>query len=97
MEEKRKIDIDLKPEIARGVYSTFTVITHSSSEFICDFIQALPGSPKPEVVSRIIMSPDHAKRFLKALQDNIEKYESKEGPIVLKSVNSPILPPTGEA
>jgi hypothetical protein len=73
--EKKQISLDLKPEIAKGSYSNLAIITHSRSEFIIDFATMLPGLPKPEIGSRLIMTPEHAKRLLMALQDNIIKYE----------------------
>ncbi len=81
MEENKKqqLSLDLKPEVARGSYSNLAVITHSRSEFIVDFATVLPGLPKPEISNRIIMTPEHAKRLLNALQDNIIKYENNFG------------------
>ena len=81
MEEKKQnpISLELKPEIARGTYSNLAIITHSRSEFIVDFATMLPGLPKPEIGNRIIMTPEHAKRLLNALQDNIIKYENQFG------------------
>lgn len=80
---EKKLSLELKPEIAKGTYSNLAIITHSHSEFIIDFASMLPGLPKPEVTNRIIMSPEHAKRLYLALQDNISKYESQNGPISL--------------
>lgn len=76
---QKQIQLDLKPEIARGTYSNLAIITHSHSEFIIDFATMLPGQPKPEVSNRIIMTPEHTKRLLNALMDNITKYESQFG------------------
>ena len=70
--EENQMNIELSEEIASGIYSNLAVITHSPSELICDFIQVMPGMPKGKVKSRVIMTPQNAKRFLKALQDNIE-------------------------
>lgn len=83
MEEKNEnqLDIELSEEIAEGVYSNLAVITHSNSEFILDFIQIMPGVPKARVKSRIILTPEHAKRLLNALEDNIEKFEAINGDI----------------
>ena len=80
---EKKLSLELKPEIAKGTYSNLAIITHSHSEFIIDFASMLPGLPKPEVTNRIIMSPEHAKWLYLALQDNISKYESQNGPISL--------------
>jgi hypothetical protein len=87
MEEKDKknnqnqISIELKEDVAQGIYSNLAIITHSPSEFIVDFIRVMPGIPKAEVKSRIILTPEHAKRLLNALKDNIAKFESVHGPI----------------
>jgi len=83
MDEKKGINLEIKPEIARGIYSNLAIITHSHSEFILDFASLLPGMPKAEVGSRIVMTPEHAKRLLSALMDNITKYESQFGLIDL--------------
>lgn len=77
--EKQEISLDLKPEIAKGSYSNLAIITHSRSEFIIDFAEMLPGLPKPEITNRLIMTPEHAKRLLLAIQDNIIKYENQFG------------------
>lgn len=76
-----QINIELSEEIAEGVYSNLAIITHSHSEFIVDFVKLMPGTPKAKVKSRIILTPEHAKRLYKALQDNIRKFESVHGPI----------------
>jgi len=96
MEEEKKqqanqINIELKEDVAQGVYSNLAVITHSSSEFVVDFIRVMPGIPKADVKSRIILTPEHAKRLMLALQDNIAKYESMHGPI--KKVEGAGTPP----
>ena len=93
----KELNIDLPPEIAGGNYSNFSVITHSNSEFLLDFVQRLPGLPKPRVASRIILTPDHAKRLLAALADNVAKYEREFGEITIKTTlnNPPMLPTIG--
>ena len=78
-----QISLELKPEIAKGHYSNLAIISHSHSEFIIDFATMLPGLQKPEIGSRIVMTPEHAKRLLNALMDNIGKYESQFGTISL--------------
>lgn len=83
MANEKELSIEIKPEVAQGSYSNLAIITHSHSEFIIDFARMLPGLPKPEVSNRIIMTPEHAKRLFLALQDNINKYESQNGPISL--------------
>ena len=78
---KNQINIELNEEQAEGIYSNLAMITHSPSEFIVDFIKMMPGIPKAKVKARIILTPQHAKRLLRALTDNISKYESAHGPI----------------
>lgn len=78
-----QLQIELSPEVAEGVYSNLAVITHSSAEVLIDFIRVLPGASKAAVKSRIVMAPEHAKRLMYALQDNISKYEQALGPIKL--------------
>ncbi|NQU27247.1 MAG: DUF3467 domain-containing protein [Candidatus Marinimicrobia bacterium] len=84
MEKKQKtqqINIELDQEISSGEYANFVVVTHSSAEFVMDFTRILPGVSKAKVHSRIIMAPQHAKAYLMALQDNIRKFEEKNGEI----------------
>ena len=78
---QNRINIELSEEIAEGIYSNLAMIAHSNSEFVIDFIRLMPGVPKAKVKSRIVITPEHAKRFLFALKDNIEKYENSFGPI----------------
>ena len=92
MANENGIKIDVKPEVAKGEYSNLAIITHSNSEFSLDFASMLPGLAQPEVHSRIIMTPEHAKRLLFALQDNVSKYESQNGPIVLPESNKGTFP-----
>ena len=82
-EEKKKdgINIELTEEIAEGTYSNLAVINHSPSEFVVDFIQMMPGIPKARVKSRIILTPQHAKRLMKALNENVLKFEDQHGEI----------------
>ena len=82
-DNKKQLNFELKPEIAQGTYSNLSIISHSLSEFILDFAAMLPGFPKPEVRSRILMTPEHCKRLLNALSDNIARYEAQFGPISL--------------
>lgn len=86
MEEKKnndqhQLNIELSEEMAEGIYANLAIITHSNAEFVVDFVNVMPGIPKAKVKSRIILTPQHAKRFMKALTDNIKKYESMNGPI----------------
>ena len=84
MEEQNldgQLNIELSEEIAEGIYSNLSIITHSNTEFVLDFIRVMPGVPKARVKSRIILTPEHAKRLARALDDNIEKFESVNGRI----------------
>ena len=78
------IDVELSAEVAQGHYSNLAIISHSTSEFIIDFAAILPGLPKANVKSRIILTPEHAKRLLLSLQENIARYESNVGRIELQ-------------
>ena len=94
-----QLQIELKEDIAQGIYANLAVITHSSSEFIVDFVRVMPGMPKAGVKSRIVLAPEHAKRLLRALEENIGKYERTFGTIRLLD-EQPIPPMTnfkGEA
>ena len=84
-DNKQQLQIEIKPEVAQGFYSNMVLITHSSNEVILDFVSMMPGMPKANVASRIVMVPEHAKRLLFALQDNIAKYEAQFGKIELKN------------
>lgn len=95
-QNNNQLNIEIAPEMAGGLYSNLAVITHSPSEFIVDFVQMLPGIPKPKVASRIVMTPEHAKRLLMALHDNIAKYESENGEIKIRKQGMTIAP-LGEA
>ena len=76
-----KLNIELSEEIADGIYSNLAIISHSNSEFVLDFIKVMPGMPKAKVKSRVLMTPEHAKRLVNALQDNIQKFEATNGRI----------------
>jgi len=95
----QKIKIEIDEKVGEGSYANFAVVTHSLAEFILDFISLMPGSPKAKVKSRIIITPEHAKRLNKALKENIEKFEVSNGEI--KTQIEPKFPvnfgPTGEA
>lgn len=94
MEQKeQQINIELSPEIAEGIYSNMAIISHSTSEFVIDFVRIMPGTPKANVKSRIILTPEHAKRLLFAMQDNVAKFESQFGKIqMLENKNLPPMP-----
>lgn len=74
-----QLQIELKEEVAQGTYANLAIITHSTSEFIVDFIRVMPGLPKAGVQSRIVLTPEHAKRLMYALQENVAKYERNFG------------------
>ena len=76
-----QLNIELTEEVAEGTYSNLAIITHSNSEFVIDFVKIMPGVPKAKVKSRVFLTPQHAKRLLSALADNIAKYESVNGTI----------------
>lgn len=86
-ENDGQLKIELTPEVAEGTYANLAIITHSSAEVVLDFIRVLPGVPKANVKSRIVLAPEHAKRLLFALQDNVVKYEKAFG-----TSTSPVLP-----
>ena len=97
--KQKQINIELDEKTAEGIYSNLAIINHSASEFVIDFISMMPGAPKAKVKSRIVLTPQHAKKFLKALTDNVARFENAHGTI--KDYDQPILPinfgPTGEA
>ncbi|MGN0032575.1 MAG: DUF3467 domain-containing protein [Candidatus Limimorpha sp.] len=92
MENKKQnqISIDISESVADGVYSNLAIISHSPSEFVLDFAQIVPPMQKAKVRSRVIMTPQHAKRLFRALAENINRYESNFGPI--KDVNDDATP-----
>ena len=94
-----QLNIEISEEVAEGTYANLAIITHSHAEFVIDFVNVMPGTPKSKVKSRIILTPQHAKRFMKALTDNIQKYEALNGPIKdLEEMQLPLsFGPTGQA
>jgi hypothetical protein len=86
---KQQISIELGENEAQGIYSNLAIITHSPAEFIIDFTRVVPGVPKAKVQSRIITTPQHAKMLMKALQDNIEKFEARFGEIKIEGHANP--------
>jgi len=91
MNESQEISIELNDEVGQGKYANLAIITHSHSEFVVDFVNLMPGMPKARVQSRIVLTPEHAKRLLAALKDNIQKYEGQHGEI--RSTDTPHTPP----
>ena len=98
-DNSNQVKISVPTEVEDGVYSNFAVITHSSAEFIIDFIRMLPNGGSPKVKSRVVMAPEHAKRLMYALSDNVAKYEKVNGPINLHDhrQGGPFPNPQGEA
>lgn len=88
-ENDQQINVELSEEMAEGVYSNLAMIAHSSSEFILDFIRLMPGVPRAKVKARVIVTPEHAKRLMAALKDNINKYEEQYGLIPSSQDNNP--------
>ena len=85
-----QLNIELSEEVAEGIYSNLAIITHSNSEFVIDFIKLMPGVPKAKVKLRIVLTPQHAKRLMKALKDNISKFEGVHGAIKDTEMPTPI-------
>ncbi len=99
---ENQLNIELSEEVAEGIYSNLAIITHSHSEFALDFIRVMPGVPKAKVKARIILTPQHAKRLMKALMDNIGKFEDVHGNIKDTEIPPGALPlsfggPTAQA
>ncbi len=78
---EKKLNIELPEDVAEGVYSNLAIIAHSNSEFVLDFVRILPNMGKARVKSRVIITPQHAKRLVRALSENLLKYEKQHGPI----------------
>ncbi|MBK8956272.1 MAG: DUF3467 domain-containing protein [Saprospiraceae bacterium] len=89
--QANQLNIELSEEIAEGIYSNLAIISHSHSEFVVDFIRLMPNVPKAKVKSRIVLTPQHAKRLLKALSDNVIKYENQFG--VIQDPEPQMIPP----
>ena len=95
-----KLNIQIDDDVAQGIYSNLAIINHSQTEFVLDFVKIMTGSPKNKVRSRIILTPQHAKRLMRALSDNISRFEKSQGSI--KEQDKTNIPlnfggPTGEA
>jgi len=97
--QQGQINIELDEKVAQGTYSNLAIINHSVSEFVLDFISVMPGIPKSKVKSRIILTPQHAKRLAKAISENVKRFEKAHGEI--KDYEQPPMPlnfgPTGQA
>ena len=100
-QKQQGLQIELTPDVAQGEYANFAIITHSSSDFVLDFARVLPGVPKAAVKSRVILAPEHAKRLLAALQENIMRYEHEYGKIEIPNPTprtaTPFGTPKGDA
>jgi Protein of unknown function (DUF3467) len=99
-QQPNQLNIEISEEVAEGNYANLAIITHSNAEFVIDFVNVMPGTPKSKVKSRIILTPQHAKRLMKALMDNVQKYESVNG--LIKDLEEVPMPfnfggPTAEA
>lgn len=97
---QNQLNIELTEELAEGTYSNLAIITHSNAEFVIDFINVMPGAPKAKVKSRIVLTPQHAKRLLKALGENVKKFEQING--IIKDLEPVSIPmnfggPTAQA
>ena len=95
-----QLNIEISEEVADGIYSNLAIITHSNSEFVLDFVRVMPGVPKAKVKARVLLTPQHAKRLMRALADNVQKFESVHGPI--RETEMPEIPmnfggPTAQA
>ena len=97
--KENNINIELDESITQGLYSNLVIVNHSPTEFVLDFINVMPGAPKAKVRSRIILTPDHTKKFINALGENLNKYEKSFGKI--KNFQKEVIPisfgPKGEA
>lgn len=80
-ENDQQLNIEISEEMAEGTYANLAIITHSHAEFVLDFVNVMPGAPKSKVKSRIILTPFHAKRLMKAIVENVQKFEATNGPI----------------
>ena len=89
-DQQQQINIELTEEMAEGTYANLAIITHSFAEFVIDFVNVMPGAPKAKVKSRVIMTPQHAKKLMRALIDNVKRYETANG--VIKDQESMSLP-----
>jgi hypothetical protein len=90
-QQPNQLNIEISEEISEGEYANLAIITHSHAEFVIDFVNVMPGTPKSKVKSRIILTPQHAKRFMKALIENVRRFEAVNGNIKdVEEVSFPI-------
>jgi hypothetical protein len=90
IEQQSQLNIEISEEVAEGTYANLAIITHSHAEFVIDFVNVMPGTPKSRVKNRIILTPFHAKRFMKAIIDNVKKFETSNG--VIQDMESVEIP-----
>jgi Protein of unknown function (DUF3467) len=100
IEQQNQLNIEITEEVAEGTYANLAIITHSHAEFVVDFVNVMPGAPKSKVKSRIILTPFHAKRFMKAMIENVQKFENANG--IIQDMEAVEIPfnfggPTGQA
>jgi hypothetical protein len=100
IEQPGQLNIEITEEVSEGQYANLAIITHSHAEFVVDFVNVMPGAPKSKVKSRIILTPFHAKRFMKALSENVKKFETANG--IIQDMESVEIPftfggPTAQA
>ena len=91
--QQGQLQFELPQDIAQGEYANFAIISHSSSDFVIDFARVMPGIPKAPIKSRVILAPEHAKRLLGALQENIMRYEREFGPIKIPNKEARTISP----
>lgn len=99
-QQQQQLSIELSEETAEGIYSNLAVISHSNTEFIIDFLKMMPGMQKAKVKSRIVLTPQHAKRLMRALEENLQKFEQAHGRVADAAGNQIQMPfgnPTGQA
>lgn len=94
-QQQGQLQLELPQDVAQGEYANFAIISHSSSDFVIDFARVLPGVPKAPVRSRVILAPEHAKRLLGALQENIMRYEREYGSIKIPNQEPRTIAPFG--
>lgn len=88
-QEQQQLNIELTEDMADGQYANLAIITHSFAEFIIDFVNVMPNTPKSKVKSRVVMTPHHAKRLMLALIDNVKQFEAANG-VIKEQSQAPI-------
>lgn len=91
-EKKNQLNIELSEEMAEGTFANLAMIGHTNEEFVIDFIRVMPNMPKAKVKSRVILTPQHAKRMMRALVENVQRYEAQHGKIKEPQTNNPPFP-----